>query len=181
MQRTDTHEAPQRCDNTSVGVLITDENGRLLIFERATPPVGLAPVAGHIDQHQSPEQAAAAEVAEEVGLTVTGLVKVHSSWRPNRCRRYPGGQGVGHQWTIYQAQTSGDVTPSPREARDPRWMTRDELQQVTDRTVNHANGRLTAQQFAADPGLLPVWARFLADLRWVEVSDADLRSVNALI
>ncbi|MFE3517574.1 NUDIX hydrolase [Streptomyces sp. NPDC059166] len=105
------------CDHTSVGVLIPGPEG-LLMFERATPPTGLAPVAGHIDQHGSPEQAARSEVAEEVGLTVTRLHPLLTQWRPNRCRRTPTGP-VGHQWWILQAEVRGTLRPSAREVHAP--------------------------------------------------------------
>lgn len=98
------------CDHTSVGVLITSPAG-LLVFERAAPPAGIAPVAGHIDQHGSPEQAARTEAAEEVGLVVTRLNLLVQRWRPNQCRR-PTGGSVGHRWWIYQAQASGPIRPS---------------------------------------------------------------------
>ncbi|GLW26499.1 hypothetical protein Mame01_65410 [Microbispora amethystogenes] len=105
------------CDHTSVGVLISSPAG-LLMFERGTPPTGIAPVAGHIDQHGSPEQAAIAEVAEEVGLAVTHLDLLLTAWRLNRCRRSISGE-AGHRWWIYQAQATGPLRPSSREVRAP--------------------------------------------------------------
>lgn len=90
----------------------------LLVFERATPPAGIAPVAGHIDQHGGPEQAAHTEAAEEVGLEVTHLHLLLQQWRPNRCRR-PTKDTVGHRWWIYQAEASGPIRPSTREVRAP--------------------------------------------------------------
>lgn len=73
MTAPDTSSSAERfCDHASVGVLISSPDG-LLVFERATPPAGIAPVAGHLDRHGGPEAAAHAEVTEEVGLTVTHL------------------------------------------------------------------------------------------------------------
>jgi 8-oxo-dGTP pyrophosphatase MutT (NUDIX family) len=61
------------CDNTSVGVIITNESGEYLMFDRNTFPPGTAPAAGHIDDHGSAEDAARAEVHEELGLHVVSL------------------------------------------------------------------------------------------------------------
>jgi ADP-ribose pyrophosphatase YjhB (NUDIX family) len=80
------------------------------------PPAGIAPVAGHVDQHGGPEHAACAEVGEEVGLVVTSLHLVTSVCRPNRCRRLTRNR-VGHQWSIYRAEASGQIRSSPRETR----------------------------------------------------------------
>jgi hypothetical protein len=37
------------CDNTSVAIVIRDDQGRALVFERATHPPGVAFSAGHMD------------------------------------------------------------------------------------------------------------------------------------
>lgn len=51
-----------RCCCTSVGVIII-RAGAYLMFERAKPPAGVSPVAGHArDEHASFEAAAYAEV-----------------------------------------------------------------------------------------------------------------------
>jgi 8-oxo-dGTP pyrophosphatase MutT (NUDIX family) len=96
--------ATKRCDNTSVGILIQDDQGRLLVFNRATLPWGVAPPAGHIDDHGTPEQAATAEVHEEVGLQVEDLELVARRWRDNRCRRADGPQaepGIEPVWVLF--------------------------------------------------------------------------------
>ncbi|MFB7555027.1 NUDIX domain-containing protein [Streptomyces brevispora] len=167
------------CDHASVGVLISSPSG-LLVFERATPPAGIAPVAGHVDQHGGPEQAARDEVTEEVGLTVTHLHLLLERWRPNSCRRTPSGP-VGHQWWIFEAKVSGPLCPSAREVRAPRWIHPNQLQQHALRTAAYANGALSHGEFEREPGLEPVWCRFLHDLELVTLPSADLNRIEAVL
>lgn len=112
----------ERCDHTSVGVIIRNPADEILLLNRARFPWGYAPPAGHIDAHGSPAQAAIQEVYEEVGLVlpVTGLQRVISERSlANRCRR-PGGDY--HRWTVYTAHTTAvDLTPSSTETRGARW------------------------------------------------------------
>ncbi|RSN03120.1 NUDIX hydrolase [Nonomuraea sp. WAC 01424] len=161
------HTTPgkKRCDHTSVGVLISSPTG-ILVFERATAPVGIAPIAGHVDQHGRPEQAARAEVTEEVGLAITDLRLKLARWRPNRCRRPAIGE-VGHYWWVFQARATGRLNSSVREVRAPRWAHLSQLQQYAQRTAAYASGRISEAEFTVRPGLEPVWARFLHDLRLV--------------
>ncbi|MFJ2218368.1 NUDIX domain-containing protein [Streptomyces sp. NPDC101062] len=170
---------PAGCDHTSVGVLIFSPGG-LLVFERATPPVGIAPVAGHVDQHGGPARAARAEAIEEVGLKITGMRLVHTGWRPNRCRRPPAGES-GHRWWIYQAQAAGSLSPSAREVRTPRWIDAGQLRQYAQRTAAHAQGHFSAEEFARQPGLEPVWVRFLHDLHFVTVDSGALERIERII
>ncbi|NKQ54564.1 NUDIX hydrolase [Amycolatopsis sp. K13G38] len=167
------------CDHAAVGVLISSPDG-LLVFERARPPAGIAPVAGHVDQHGGPEQAARIEVAEEVGLTVTSLDLLLTAWRPNHCRR-PTSDHVGHQWWIYRAQTSGPIRPSAQEVRAPRWLHQDQLQQYAHRTAAYAEGQLSEEQFTAKPGLEPVWVRFLHELQLVRLPDDILSLIDKVL
>ena len=53
----------------SAGALIKRDKKYLLI-DRAKPPLGLAGVAGHIDEGETPVQALVREVFEESGLVV---------------------------------------------------------------------------------------------------------------
>lgn len=69
--------SPKPCDHMSVGVLIQNDAGEYLMFERATAPAWIAPPAGHVDDHGEAEDAARAEMSEEVGLTVAEPVQSH--------------------------------------------------------------------------------------------------------
>lgn len=162
------------CDNTSVGIVITDDQGRFLMFDRATFPPGTAPAAGHIDDHGT------AEVEEELGLTVTGLTHVTGCWRGNRCRRRPGARGTGHDWTIYRATVTGDLAPSVRETKNVRWIAPDALQELADRTVAYAKGLMTDAAFEAAPGIEPVWMQWLADVAAIHIGPDDLLRVEQL-
>jgi 8-oxo-dGTP pyrophosphatase MutT (NUDIX family) len=173
-------EVSAMCDNRSVGVIITDPDGRLLMLQRVRPPVGIAPVAGHVDEHGSPVQAAYAEVWEETGLTVTSLHEVGGWWVSNVCRRRHGLYGPGHDWTLFTAQVSGTVTANPEESRNIRWYTRDEVQALYARTVDHAYGHISEHEFATNPGLEPVWADFLAYTGHLQADPRDLAQVHRL-
>ncbi len=171
--------AEKVCDHASVGVLISSPDG-LLVFERAQPPAGIAPVAGHLAPHGGPEAAAHAEVAEEVGLTVTHLHPLLRQGRPNKCRRVPTGP-IGHQWWIFQAQVSGTLRPSDREVRSPRWIHPDRLQQYALRTVAYAEGHLDREGFEHEPSLEPVWVRFLHDLHLLTVPAGALDRIETVL
>jgi 8-oxo-dGTP pyrophosphatase MutT (NUDIX family) len=168
------------CDNTSVGIIITNAVGAYLMFDRATFPPGVAPAAGHIDDHGTAEDAARAEVEEELGLHVTAITQRTGGWRNNRCRRHPGWRGTGHEWTVYQAAVSGNLTPSARETRNVRWIEPDELQVLADRTVAYAHGRLADDEFAAAPGIEPVWMRWLDYTGALAVTPDELVQVERL-
>jgi hypothetical protein len=99
------------CDNTSVGIVITDHQSRYLMFDRATFPPGTAPAAGHIDDHGTAEDAARAEVEEELGLTVTGLTT-----SPAAGGTTPAAASPAHA----ARATTGPSTRPPSPATSPR-------------------------------------------------------------
>ncbi|WP_067491726.1 NUDIX domain-containing protein [Actinomadura hibisca] len=165
------------CDNASVGVLVMNK-GCALMIERGTAPAGLAPVAGHVfDDHADYADAARAEAAEELGLTltVTDLKLARVAWRNNRCRRAPGPRGIGHHWKVFVAHVADTlVQPSPREVRSVRWMTPRELTDAAWRTLYYAQGHVTEQDWQANPGIEPVWVYFLQSLGLVGVRQAEV-------
>ncbi|WP_019635045.1 NUDIX hydrolase [Actinomadura atramentaria] len=195
---------PKQCDGTSVGIVITDPQDRVLMIQRATPPAGLAGIAGHVDDHGTPLDAALAELREEIGLAVTDrwtrMPTLAQAWRPNRCRRRPwpptvadvAGDGsapldlaqalptAGHRWTVYRLHVTEHpaLEPARREVADVRWMDGDGLATAAARTLAYARGEISDQQWSADPGIEPVWVRWLAgagllDVPWDE-QDRDL-------
>jgi 8-oxo-dGTP pyrophosphatase MutT (NUDIX family) len=172
--------APKICDNTSVGVIITNDRNEFLMFDRNTFPPGTAPVAGHVDTHGTAREAAEAEVREEVGLTIASLSEITTCWRHNRCRRLPGPRGVGHQWTIFHAVVSGNLDPSERETRNARWIPRDDLQALADRTSAYARGGLSDEKFAEHPGIEPVWVHWLWEEGVISLQPGELARIDLL-
>lgn len=168
-------QLPKTCDNTSVGVLIHDPaTDTWLMFDRNTPPPGTAPVAGHVDEHGSPVLAAAAGTKEESGLTASGLTLVTGGWRFNACRRLPGPAGTGHHWSVYQATTTGALSPSARETRNTRWLSAGQIQQLVDQSIHYARARRT------QPGIEPVWVQWLVHAGIATANDDDLRSLDLI-
>ncbi|SEU46724.1 NUDIX domain-containing protein [Nonomuraea wenchangensis] len=169
------------CDNTSVGALIFDQQGRLLVFDRNTDPPGVAGPAGHVDDHGGPMDAVCTEVFEEVGLTVMSAELVTGGWHPNQCRRLPGPRGVGHQWQIFRVEVAGELNPSTRETRNARWADRVELQSLTHRTIDYACGWLAYEEFRARPGIEPVWLPTLVAVGLVDVAPEQMALFKELI
>lgn len=125
------------CDHTSVGIIVRDSSDRILMIERAKPPYGYAPPSGHVDDHGSFEQAARAELLEEVGLVAISLDLVVEGRISNRCRRR---NGNWHYWKIYEAQASGALIASPSEVRSVQFMTLEEIEELSDNTIANLPG-----------------------------------------
>ena len=187
------------CDGESVGVIPEDDQGRVLIADRTITPWGAACPAGHGEGHGYPapkpgepdqpvhRAAAVGELGEEVGLRARpeDLELVAHGWRANRCGRElkPGvtAATAGHWWNIYRVRRwSGDVVEAPDEVAHARWCTPAELQELVDRTVARAHGRITDEEFRRRPGIEPVWVRWLRDAGYVRVANTDLETVEAL-
>lgn len=161
---------PKKCCTTSVGVLILSEDRtEMLLIERATPPAGIAPVAGHaLDEHASYEDAARKEVEEEIGLEVSGLTLLRPcGFHPGRCRRTG---SAGHDWRLYEATVNHtDVSASAREVADVGWWSLEEIQRLAERTVDRAAGLIRPRDFELCPGLEPVWCHWLTELGYISL------------
>lgn len=172
---------PYTCDNASVGVLISNRSGELLMLRRAWFPAGIAPVAGHVfDEHASYEEAACAETGEEVGMLARGLVDTGvGGWRPNKCGAENKGadpRAPGHEWKIYAAAATGEPRTTD-EAKSVGWYSQADVQALAERTGRYALGDVTQQQFEDRPGLEPVWVGFLQDLGIIEVQRHQLEAI----
>lgn len=157
------------CDNHSVGVILTNENDELALLTRGRFPIGIAPPAGHIDGHGSPEQAAIDEVAEEIGvhLSLESLHKTIIRHRrvENICRRIGGDY---HQWTIYQAAVAQmDLHPDPDETQGAAWYSQVAVRDLVERTRRYQLGVISEDEWARQPGIEIVWADFLTELGYV--------------
>lgn len=170
----------KRCDNRSVGVIITDGQGQYLVFDRNTFPPGVAACAGHVDDYGTDEDAARSEVFEEVGLVVDLLVPLATGWRDNPCRRLPGPKGRGHEWAVYVATANGSLSPSSRETRNARWVTRSQLQALFALTLALATDAISLAEFEDLSGLEPSWPLWFTLTGAVRATDADLALIDGL-
>ncbi len=158
------------CDNKSVGVVLVNEVGELALLERGRFPVGMAPPAGHIDTHGSPEQAAIDETYEEIGvmLAIDGLKRtvIHGRDVANVCRRV---NGDHHEWTVYETRVNRvDLRPDDDETRGAAWYDRMSVQALAERTYAYRAGMISEQGWREQPGLEGVWADFLKELGYIE-------------
>jgi 8-oxo-dGTP pyrophosphatase MutT (NUDIX family) len=159
----------KECDHKSVGVLLRNERNELALLERGRFPIGIAPPAGHVDDHGTPEQAAIEEVSEEVGVIVAldGLKRtaVRDRRVGNVCRRE---NGDHHVWNVYEAAVTYPVLHAdPDETKGAAWYAMDAVQELAARTKAYQEGRISEQQWAENPGLEEVWLAFLTELGYV--------------
>jgi len=157
------------CDNQSVGVIIEDGD-KIAFLKRANFPIAIAPPAGHVDDHGSPEQAAMDEVNEEVGLTIAPgdllQTAIYGQRVNNPCGRAGGDH---HVWWIFRATTfEGTLTPDPEETQGAGWYTREQIQELAGKTKRFQKGEITDEQWQKDPGLEEVWLDFMTSLGYVK-------------
>jgi len=150
------------CDHTSVGILVRNEESKLLLLERKLFPFGFASPAGHIDQHGSPEQTARDELREEVGLQATALRLVAEGRKNNKCRR-PGGDW--HYWYIYEAEASGPLNGSVEETKKVGWNSDEQIRKLATRTELYLAGNLSETDWEESPGLETVCYEWFKELR----------------
>lgn len=111
----------------SVGAVIVNKVGEILLVDRKWPPPGFAGVAGHVDEGDSPEEAIIREVLEESGLTATKtelLYEEFIEW--NYCN-----SGVtGHHWYLYKVTTTGEPAPQLDEVKSIGWYSKERLSEL---------------------------------------------------
>lgn len=160
---------PKICDNKSVGVILRNNDGSVALIKRAFFPIGYAPVAGHIDDHGSVEQAAVDEVREEVGLTIAkeDLQPTSISERryTNHCRRQG---GTYHDWSVFIVNTySGEIVADAEETKGADWYSIVEVQQLADRTREYQAQMIEQAAWEAEPGLEEIWVDMLSELAFI--------------
>jgi 8-oxo-dGTP pyrophosphatase MutT (NUDIX family) len=154
------------CDNKSVGIIVRRTDGAVALLKRARFPFGYAPVAGHIDDHGSVEQAAIDESQEEIGLIITKEnlhpTDVAGTRFNNHCRRRG---GTFHDWWVFIVdQFSGDIIPSADETKGAGWYAIQDIQLLADRTRDYKAQLIEQQDWEAEPGLEEVWVEILSRL-----------------
>jgi len=116
--------------NKSVGAIIKNSEGRILLIERRKEPLGWAAPAGHMEEGESPEEAIIREVQEEVGFRVIDLKLVHNEFiKWNICSR---GHN-GHDWFVFELLSyTGDFKLEKREAKDYKWVDLNEFNEILE-------------------------------------------------
>lgn len=149
------------CDHTSVGILVWNR-GALLLIQRARPPFGFAPPAGHVDNDPSYEDAARRELKEETGLDAISLTLVAEGRKSNPCRRP---HGTWHYWKIYKAMYKGALRLNIDEATLARWVHKDALGMLAGRTREFLLGGISDSEWQQNPGIEPVWYEWLQEIK----------------
>jgi ADP-ribose pyrophosphatase YjhB (NUDIX family) len=130
---------------TAVGAVVGDDQGRLLLIQRADSGTWLYPT-GWADVGYSPAEVAVKEVLEETGIRceVVRPLAIIDGLRAGFSR-------VPLVSLVFHCRaTGGEVTPHPVECRDAGWFSRGELPDPL------ANGSLWVDHaFAAIDGLNP--------------------------
>ena len=112
----------------AVGAIIEQE-GKYLLIDRVKPPFGLACIAGHMEQGETPEEAVRREVYEESGggleiLSSKLLLEQEVAW--NTCSK-----GVrAHYWHVYTVQVSGTMLENPQEVKHADWYVQEQLKDL---------------------------------------------------
>jgi len=132
-----------------------------LLIERGRPPYGFAPPAGHVDADILFEDAARRELSEEVGLNTINLKLLIEGRKENPCRREG---GTWHQWKIYEAQVSGELKRSEVETKQARFVSKEEILELAQRTEKYLEKEITDEEWDEKPGLEPVWYFWFKEL-----------------
>lgn len=123
------------CTYRTVGAIIRNPAGEILLFNRGTYPFCIAGPAGHCDDGDAPQVAIEKEIREEVGLEVLCLQEITQLWCASRCRRRHTGE-PGHWWTFYHASCLGEVRESQREVSGKaRFYTESEIKSLMQSTA----------------------------------------------
>jgi 8-oxo-dGTP pyrophosphatase MutT (NUDIX family) len=110
----------------SAGAVIR-RGDKLLLIDRVKPPFGMAGLAGHVDEGETPTQAVIREVSEESGLKVTStklLFEEFVDW--NECSK-----GItGHHWYVFECETNEEVKANRAEAKSFGWYDVEQLRDL---------------------------------------------------
>lgn len=173
---------PKICDNKSVGCIV-EEDGRFAMIFRKNYPQAWAMIAGHVDDHGTPRDAARAEAREEGKLDLGRFVELpFGRIIDNPCKR---DGGTHHEWHVFEVYDWAGTLTASSDAKRAEWKSQEELLGLAARTEYFMQkhtiqfeevGRLTTAIFGAfkepntdlewleNPGLEPVWYYILKKL-----------------
>ncbi|MDD4901842.1 MAG: NUDIX hydrolase [Patescibacteria group bacterium] len=112
----------------SAGAVIKNNQGEILLIERAIFPFGWSCPSGHIEEGENPEQGMKREIFEETGLKVRKsrlLFNEFLDW--NECSRGV----VGHNWFLYEvSEWTGKLKKEESEVKNINWVAISELKKL---------------------------------------------------
>ncbi len=112
----------------SVSVLLRNRTGGLLLVRPAGPFHGWAILGGGMDPGETPLEAAAREVREEIGVEVGSLRLVDVVGGPDYEVTYPNGDRVAYVTAVYEGSiVAGVPLPDGHELTDLGWFGPDAL------------------------------------------------------
>lgn len=111
----------------SVGAVIRNYDGQILLIDRLKTPFGFACPAGHVDEGETPEIALLREVNEETGLIVVSYKKYDTSKLIDYPQE-PCSRGVKHHiWNLYEVEAEGELIFKEDEVKSIAWYSQDEI------------------------------------------------------
>lgn len=115
------------CNHTSVGVILRNSQGKILLIDRKIFPFYFACPAGHLKRGEKPLEGAKREVKEETGLEIFNLKLVLKKKFKNPCSKI---NGFWHQWWVFQADFQGKLIPSEEEVKNIGWFSSGEIKNL---------------------------------------------------
>ncbi len=116
-------------------VIITDGNGRYLLQKRADsmfiyPGCWDSSAAGHVDEGETPEEAAYRELAEEVGITDITLNEIARHYSETQAHARYVSKVYSH---VFMGQFSGDISTLTLEQTEVtliQWFDRSDIEEL---------------------------------------------------
>jgi 8-oxo-dGTP pyrophosphatase MutT (NUDIX family) len=113
--------------HASVGAILINQNGKILLFERTRFPVATVFPAGHIEVGERPDEALLREVEEETGIKLQprqATLLGHEILNSDSCRR----GSDDHEWWVYIAHVNNpQVSLASNEGINPLWQSINEV------------------------------------------------------
>lgn len=143
----------------AVGAVVGDDEGRILLIQRADSGVWFYPT-GWADVGYSPAEVAVKEVQEETGITceVVRPIAIQDGMRLGFTKR------ALYSLAFYCRSTGGELAHHPQECLDVGWFHKDELPQGTagaERWVDMAFAAINGEDAPVffDQPRTPVWRK----------------------
>lgn len=118
----------------SVGAIIKNNKGEILMIDRLKQPFGFACPAGHIDEGEFPLEALFREVKEETGLDIVSFTEYemkYSSGAFNDVPQETCSRGItNHMWFIYEVIAEGELIFKEDEVKSIGWYTLEQIKEL---------------------------------------------------